>query len=194
MNKKTNKKESIKATIGGLALALAIGGIGSLGSYAYFTDKAETKNDLIVTMGSLDVSLNNPINMSLDESKKTATEAFKIINSGSLKQHVSLKFSNFTNSELLSEIGCNLSMTYNGKVVKLKGYKSISKLSDLSNMNFTDLVYESGNLVELEPKGIIDCALKIDISNGNQENIQNQDIRFNTEVDSRQINSPGGNK
>lgn len=194
MNKKINKRESIKAIISGLALALAIGGVGSLGSYAYFTDKAEAKNDLVVTMGNLEVNLENPINMSLDENKKVATETFKIINSGSLKQHVSLKFDSFTNDKLLSELECNLSMKHNGKIVELKGDKSISKLSDLSNMNFTDLVYESGNLIELEPKGIIDCILKIDISKGDQEAIQNQEIKFNTEVDSRQINSPGGNK
>lgn len=187
-------KNSIKATISGLALALAIGGIGSLGSYAYFTDKAEAKNDLVVTMGNLDVDLNNPIDMSLNKENKIASKTFKIINNGSLKQHLTLKFSDFKeNTNVLSNISCNLSMTYNNKSVKLQNYKNITKLSDLSNMNFTDLVYESGKLVELEPEGIIYCTLKIDISKGDQEAIQNKDIRFNTKVDSRQINSPGGN-
>ncbi|WP_161628729.1 hypothetical protein [[Clostridium] dakarense] len=46
MNKKIKNKEKIRVTITESARALTRGGIGILGSYAYFTDKVEAKKRL----------------------------------------------------------------------------------------------------------------------------------------------------
>lgn len=187
------RKKNIKSTISSLALVLAIGGIGSLGSYAYFTDKAEAKNDLVVTMGRLDVDFkekSDDIKLDKDNYYKDMYQTFKITNNGTLIQNVSFKFADFTNSSILDKLDCKLQMKYNDKKVILKD-KNISKLSDLNNMNYKDLVYENNELVDLKPQESIKCKLIININptNINISELQNKTIEFNSEVKSRQLDS-----
>lgn len=202
MDKKTNKKERIKATISALALALAIGGLGSLGSYAYFTDKAEAKNDLIVTMGNLDVNLAYTSNSKHsspsqcpDENPQgkidLLTKNFKIENRGSLKQNLIIKINEFTKlsgsgelSNITNKLNYTLTMKNNNSILGIY----TGNLIDIEN---------GKNIQELNPNEMINCELKVYIPSGmsdtDKKAIQNTTFNFDISVDAKQIDAQGGN-
>lgn len=196
----SKKKESIKSTISGLALALAIGGLGSFGSYAYFTAKAEVNNVLNVIMGTFDVNKNydhgytEDINIGKD--KKNVSQKFTITNNGTLDQYLKFKFSDFTNTGILSKLNATLIMTADkNQKVYLEGKNSISSLNDLKDMSLSPIVDVNGNKFKLAAGKSITCELTIDISNLSDNDlklIEEKTIKFNTKVESVQINAQGG--
>lgn len=194
------KKERIKSYITGLALMITIGSAGALGSYAYFTDKEQASNDLIITMGELSTMISNSINISLDINNLYKTETFKITNTGNLKQNLSIDFFGSSISENLNLelLTCSLSMSYDGKKVVPKGY-SISNLKQLLDEGISELVYEgTSTSVEIEPNNTkpIVCNVTIGIKDGlsseQLKSLEEKSIKFNTKVNSIQVGSKGG--
>lgn len=211
-------KDKVKATIGGLALALTIGTVGSMGSYAYFVDKAKAQNDLVITMGNLNTDIEGHLDMGLDKDNKCVTQTFNIKNNGSLKQNVALGFSensmkdngslkeyialgiykniNSMNASQLENLSCTLNISYNGKAVIPKGY-SINTFNDLINMQNKELVYsDDKKLVSLDSNKELNCTVSISIKDGLSEeqmkSLQEKQFEFDTEVDAIQIDSKGG--
>lgn len=218
---KSNRRKSkvkAKATVSGLALALTIGAVGSMGSYAYFVDKAKAQNDLVITMGNLNTDIEGSLDMGLDKDNKCVTQTFNIKNNGSLKQNVALGFSknsmkdngslkeyialgiykniNSMNASQLENLSCTLNISYNGKVVIPKGY-SINTFNDLINMQNKELVYSNDKkLVSLDSNKELNCTVSISIKDGLSEeqmkSLQEKQFEFDTEVDAIQIDSKGG--
>ncbi|MEG1285053.1 MAG: TasA family protein [Romboutsia sp.] len=123
IQKLKNRKSDIKATISGLTLALAIGVTGCLGSYAYFSDLADIRNDLVVTMGNLDTSIGEGFKHTLEKSNFIEKE-FEIKNNGSLEQLVTINFDEiYVNNAETSELKYTLTLyevadiLYDGTIV-----------------------------------------------------------------------------
>ena len=222
MKLKANRRKSkmkVKATVSGLSLALTIGALGSMGSYAYFVDKANAKNDLVITMGNLNTDISGSLDISLDKNNKCVTQTFSITNNGSLKQNVALGFSensiknnkslkehiasgiykniNRINASQLENLSCTLNISYKGKAVIPKGYR-INTFNDLINMENKELIYrENKKLVSLDSNKELKCSVSMSIKDGLSEeqmkSLQERQFEFDTEVDAIQINSKGGN-
>lgn len=220
---KSNRRKSrvkVKATVSGLALALTIGAVGSMGSYAYFVDKAKAKNDLVITMGNLNTDIAGRLDMDLNKDNKCVTQTFNIKNNGSLKQNVALGFSENSktiknnrslkenialgiyknisnmNASQLENLSCTLNISYNGKAVIPKGY-SVNTFNDLINMENKELIYSNGKtLVSLDPNKELSCSVSVSIKDGLSEeqmkSLQEKQFGFDTEVDAIQINTKGG--
>lgn len=154
------KSQAIKA----LALALAIGSIGTGVSYAYFSDVAEVKNDLVITTGSMDVDLNGKIYFEYeydddeydDEDDDKANRKFTISNKGTLKQKLQLKIVNYGEKFLkhnenvtLDDVPYEITFKKYNKDNKLIGelQKYTSTLGNLKeNGDVIDIKTTEGNL------------------------------------------------
>lgn len=113
MKVSAKKKESIKSTIIGLTLALSIGMAGTIGSYSYFTDKEEVNNDLIVTTGSLNTSINGDgFNNNVLTPTTSITNTFSIENTGTLKQNAKLYIDNISGEDI-GKLNCTIIVTNN---------------------------------------------------------------------------------
>lgn len=218
--RKSRVKVKVKATVSGLALALTIGAVGSMGSYAYFVDKAKAQNDLVITMGNLNTDIAGRLDMDLNKDNKCVTQTFNIKNNGSLKQNVALGFSENSktiknnrslkenialgiyknisnmNASQLENLSCTLNISYNGKAVIPKGY-SVNTFNDLINMENKELIYSNGKtLVSLDPNKELNCTVSVSIKDGLSEeqmkSLQEKQFGFDTEVDAIQINTKGG--
>ena len=91
--KQRRRKQFIKTTMSSLALILVIGTVQSTTTYAWFTDKELIDNDLIITMGKLDVKIEEGLNVDNLQVDQISEKEFKIENIGSLDQKIKLKFS-----------------------------------------------------------------------------------------------------
>lgn len=184
----SKKKESIKATITGLALVLAIGSAGGVGSYAYFTAKANINNSLNVTMGTMDISIGNGI----DEEKATPgtqvqSEVFNISNKGSLDQYIKTGINinndetNFTSEELKS-IKYELFIIRNGVEIQLfeKYFSTDEEL---------EFIKESGNKVRINSKQNLEFRSKVTIPSTISQGDKAKNLKFNLNVEGSQINA-----
>lgn len=193
------KKEKIKATISGLALMIAIGAAGGIGSYAWFSDQAEAKNDLVVTMGNLHNDIYNPVKINIDKNNINSPQSssFYIENKGSLNQNVAIKFIKTNNSidSYLGNIGCNLTIRYvngeNDEKLYLRG-KEINTVLDLLNIteeavivdsSNTPIVLKSGDKLELRLTGIKLQNADLDILKA----LDSNQVDFNIEANSYQV-------
>lgn len=170
-------KYSIKATISGLALALTIGVVGNMGSYAYFSDKGEARNDLVFTMGNLKTSIGNGLNVENLKANELKSKDFYITNEGSLKEIVTLTF-----NDIKVENGVNLSdlkytLTVDGEI------KVDCKLNELGNKTI--------NIGVINPKNKFECKATI-INTGNDSSIDDAQVSFNLQVDAKQIGEGSG--
>lgn len=89
--KKLRRKNRIKATACGLALALAIGSSQGLGTYALFTDVEDVSSNLAISTGDVDVEVSDGIDFIDVQPQDNIEVPFVITNKGTLNQNVSLK-------------------------------------------------------------------------------------------------------
>lgn len=89
--KDRRRKNRIKATSYGLALALAVGSAQGLCTYALFTDTEKVPSDLAISTGDVDVEIDKK-SFNYDDVKPNAElkHEFKITNSGTLNQNIKL--------------------------------------------------------------------------------------------------------
>lgn len=90
--KMKKQQQCLKATICGVSLCLLISITGVLGSYAYLSDQERVNNNIVITLGNVNTSIDKGINFGELSSGKEKTKTFYIENSGTLNQKVSLKF------------------------------------------------------------------------------------------------------
>lgn len=173
-----NKKESIKATISGLALMLAIGGIGGIGSYAYFTDQSNVDNSLRVTMGSFDIGIGAGINENNAAPGQTISKDFIISNEGTLDQYVDALITierptTFTPEDL-------------GKITYT--------LSDSNKELITGTFSNEANLkcddLRINGKESITLTAVVNIPNEVVRGKSQKKLNFKLNVEGRQINAP----
>lgn len=191
---KKSKKDKLKATLSGAVIMLSIGSVGAFGSYSYFSDKASAKNDLVITMGKLDTSLSNGIDISLNKDKLSDTKSFSIKNEGTLKQNVRIDFSSSGGDANLDLLSCSLNMTYNGQSVKLQEY-NVSTLKNLLSLQSAYIVDNNGNKVEVNPGESINVSVTVgirsDITDDDKKTLEGKSADFNTTINAIQIDAGG---
>ena len=175
------KKQKIKETIIGLSISISIGLVGSLGSYAYFSDKVETDNGINITMGTLDVGIGNGFNLTEFKKgdEKVYTTKFLIENTGTLDEILTLKFDN----------------------IKFNGDKDNDNLSKIIyTLNIGDVYSIESNLLELSTKGVnigrlnsgdsISCTATLKNNGIDPSYEKDTEITFDLVVEGVQINDP----
>lgn len=196
-------KEKIKATISGLALMITIGTAGGIGSYAYFTDQAEAKNDLVVTMGNLDVSITD---ITLDVNGNTVYEdrleykqystatddkpiyedivilskEFKIMNEGSLKQDLDIIFSHKISKDGNIIDTNKLGLAYMLEI-RDKNKNIIKEQYNLDSITIDNLA--SGDKLYCSVRVVVPEIMNEE----DRKNIQGGEIELDINVDAKQI-------
>lgn len=188
---KQRRKQFIKTTMSSLALILVIGTVQSTTTYAWFTDKELIDNDLSITMGKLDVKIEEGLNVGNLQLDQISEKKFKIENIGSLDQKIKLKFSKSKSHTLEPE---NLKyIDYKLDIKTSKGDKvSINK----SNNSEVELLNSDGSRLILEDGDYLDCKSTINIKNGitleQKKLLSEKIINFDITVLASQVNYIGG--
>lgn len=189
--KQRRRKQFIKTTMSSLALILVIGTVQSTTTYAWFTDKELIDNDLSITMGKLDVKIEEGLNVDNLQLDQISEKKFKIENIGSLDQKIKLKFSKSKSHTLEPE---NLKyIDYKLDIKTSKGDKvSINK----SNNSEVELLNSDGSRLILEDGDYLDCKSTINIKNGitleQKKLLSEKIINFDITVLASQVNYIGG--
>lgn len=189
--KQRRRKQFIKTTMSSLALILVIGTVQSTTTYAWFTDKELIDNDLSITMGKLDVKIEEGLNVDNLQLDQISEKKFKIENIGSLDQKIKLKFSKSKSHTLELE---NLKyIDYKLDIKTSKGDKvSINK----SNNSEVELLNSDGSRLILEDGDYLDCKSTINIKNGitleQKKLLSEKIINFDITVLASQVNYIGG--
>ncbi len=147
--KKLRRKNRIKATACGLALALAIGSVQGLGTYALFTDVEDVSSNLAISTGDVDVEVNDGIDFIDVQPQDNIEVPFVITNKGTLNQNVSLKLDISTG------------------IIKYLTYGII-----FSNDNITrngEILYNGSDLLVLSPGETINGSIQIAVGNMSSE-------------------------
>ncbi|CUP48979.1 Uncharacterised protein [Turicibacter sanguinis] len=165
------RKQKIKETLIGLSLAISIGFIGSAGSYAYFSDRVETDNGIMVTMGTLDVGIGTGFNLDEFNKHQEYTQEFLITNTGTLDEILTLTLKVKEGNEYLSEFDYTL------------------QIADESPMTYTLEELSKGvKIGRLNSSESIECNATLINSTIEQNYEQDIKITFDLVVEGVQIN------
>lgn len=193
---KKRKNQLIKIVMSSLALTLFIGYGNVVTTYAWFTDTENINNDVVISMGDLNVDISDGFSgevLKKDEKFKVVKD-FSIENNGNLNQKLKLKI-------YLNELN-NLSTTYlkyisySLNIVDENNNKILTNLDvNLDEDKFIDLKYENGKRVKLKPGDTLKCKSTI-ILNTDDKSIINEmskkNIGFNVDVFASQVNYNNG--
>ena len=186
MSKLKNKKmkKFTKNVVSSLALALLMSSTQIIPTYALFTDTIKIANDLVISMGKLDVNIGNGFNeKELEVKNKVINKTFKISNDGTLKQHLKLSLSGIDNN-IKKYLDYNIEFeNYNNKTIKSISYKQ------LLNNNLVSLKYEDDSLVVLEPGKFITATANIVIDENIPQDLIEQPLEFNLNINAIQVNN-----
>lgn len=180
-------KNTIKATSCGLALALIMGSVQGLGTYALFTDTVDTINKLDISTGDVDVEVGKGFKgIKLEKGKEYKNE-FDISNKGTLKQKLYIGFdykgSNFPEG-FLKKITYKLEIRYEGRLID-----TIIKTGDLLNESAEEIEIKDKNSdFILDPDKKISCTAYIKLNHTNHSPAHKDDnFNFNLKIISKQI-------
>lgn len=188
---KERKKQYTKTIMSSLALTIAIGYIQTIPTYAWFTDTKNIENDLIVTMGKLDVEIKEGLNVQNLKLNKLYEKEFKINNLGSLKQKLRLKFSKGKSNNIEKE-----HLKYINYTLSIKTSKNRNVIINNLNNNEVELLNSDGTKLVLDPGDYLNCKSQIFIKD-TEDNPIPEDIKkslskkiadFNIAVLASQIN------
>ena len=186
MSRLKNKKSKkfIKTIISSLALTLAMSSTQIIPTYALFTDTIKIANDLVISMGKLDVNIGDGFNeKELEVKNEVINNTFKITNDGTLKQHLKLSLSGIDNN-IKKYLDYNIEFeNYNNKTIKSISYKQ------LLNNNLVSLKYEDDSLVVLEPGKFITATANIVIDENIPQDLIEQPLEFNLNINAIQVNN-----
>lgn len=183
---KMKKKQKIKETIIGLSLAIFIGVAGSVGSYAYFSDRVEADNGIKITMGTLDTSIagedNKYINGATYDNSNILSE-FTIKNEGTLDQLVTLNLIEQFNNIDNSKIRYNITIEHKGNTISNNTYNSTNPLTNpLTNPIIEKYRLNSGD--------ILTCTIEIiDSKKAIVDIYKDANINFELKAKAIQINN-----
>ncbi|MDY3960016.1 TasA family protein [Romboutsia timonensis] len=169
--KELRRKNRIKATACGLALALAIGSSQGLGTYALFTDVEDVPSDIAISTGDVDVKVSEGKNFTDVQPGDNIEIPFIITNKGTLNQNVSLKL------DIATEISQYLTSTiiFNTSDITIKG----------------ENLYNNTGLLVLSPGQTINGSINIivdNMSSETQNTLYGNEQKINLTVKSTQIN------
>lgn len=180
--KKRNRKQFIKATMSSLVLTLVIYTIKPMTIYAYFMDKEVIRNDLVISMGKLDVEVSNGFEGEILEHGKDVKKEFTIENKGTLGQNLSigLQVTNNIPEDILDSIKYELKLKHNGTELP-----AITRTIKELTQNKTIIKDIHGNEVILSPKDKLECTATIQ---SKLDKIIEEKLDFKLKVFAKQIN------
>ena len=182
--KNKKMKKFTKNVVSSLALALLMSSTQIIPTYALFTDTIKIANDLVISMGKLDVNIGDGFNeKELEVKNEVINNTFKITNDGTLKQHLKLSLSGIDNN-IKKYLDYNIEFeNYNDKTIKPISYKQ------LLNNNLVSLKYEDDSLVVLEPGKFITATANIVIDENIPQDLIEQPLKFNLNINAIQVNN-----
>lgn len=189
--KERKKKQYTKAIMSSLALTIAIGYSQTMTTYAWFTDTENIENDLILTMGKLDVEIKEGLNVQNLNLNNLHEQEFKINNLGSLKQKLRLKFLKGESNNIEKE-----HLKYISYTLSIKTSKNKNVIINNLNNNEVELLNSDGTKLVLDPGDYLNCKSQIYIKD-KEDNPIPEDIKkslskkiadFNIAVLASQIN------
>lgn len=154
--KKRKKKQYTKTIMSSLALTIAIGYSQTMTTYAWFTGTENIQNDLIVTMGKLDVEIKEGLNVQNLKLNKLYEKEFKINNLGSLKQKLRLKFSKGEYNNIEKE-----HLKYISYTLSIKTSKNKNVIINNLNNNEVELLNSDGTKLVLDSGDYLNCKSQI---------------------------------
>ena len=122
--KSRRRKNILKTTASGLALALFIGSTQTIPIYAWFTALGTVDSGLVVNTGTMGLDVTPGFDDAININKETEiiTQEFDITNTGSLKQRLSinidLKETTTIPQSLLNNINYDLELTHTKDDIK----------------------------------------------------------------------------
>ncbi|UEL48714.1 CalY family protein [Terrisporobacter hibernicus] len=125
---KMKKQQCLKATICGVSLCLLISVTGVLGSYAYLSDKETVDNNIVITLGNVNTSIDKGINFGELRAGKEKTRTFYIENSGSLNQKVSMKFMQTSSQDEYDKL-LSKTLNFRMKIIEVDEYDKVVESS-----------------------------------------------------------------
>ena len=174
------KKHRIRETIIGLSLAIGIGLGGSIGSYAYFSDKVNTDNGIKITMGSLGIKIEYGLNIDNLQLDDAVTKTFTIKNEGTLDQKIKL-INEFKDSQYDDYIEYNLE-------IKTSNNEDVLHIDDQGKLLSSD----KNNRFILAAGDYLNCTSKINIKKNltieQKKQLSEKEIEFKLKVLASQIN------
>ncbi|MGL6106252.1 TasA family protein [Romboutsia sp.] len=182
--KERKRKQFIKTVMTSLVLTLSIGCGSTMTTYAWFTDKETVENDLVITMGELDVNITEGFNISELNRNDEAYKTFSISNDGTLKQHISMKLDGI-NKDIEKYI--NYKIVFNNEAIQpING-------EELLNGDHINLKYDNGTLVVLNPTETLTATAYITISKDMPKDLINSFVEnaltFDLKVIATQVNN-----
>ena len=172
-----------------LALALAIGITGSLGSLAYFYDKEKINGDLKITLGTLSSETTKTIKIDGMDIDIPVSDTFVITNSGTLDQILRLNFKNPSiENDGLEKVKYSLTFeSSNGK--SIKGYGNGEEtLVDLFNKDIKLMGYDNNDIVINEGE-VITATLTLNMQRDMPEKYSNSEFKFDLNIGYTQENN-----
>lgn len=168
---KERRKNRIKATSCGLALALVMGSAQGLGTYALFTDVEDVPSDIALSTGDVDVEVSTDNHFTDVQPGKEIKMPVTITNNGTLNQNIKLDL------DISDAIESNL--THNFK------FDDVTLNEDL-------VMYNDAGLFVLAPGGSITGSINITVdksmSNELQNSLAGKVQNVNLTVKSTQVN------
>lgn len=185
--KEKNRMQMSKIAMSSLTITLIIGLCQTISTYAWFIDSEEIKSDLVISMGEINVEVNDGFQEKDLEAGNLRSCNFKIENEGTLKSHITLN---------LDGISKNIEQYLNYKInfgsYKNKEIKSISGKELLDNSQVS-LEYKDGSLVELNGSESIEAIAEINIDKDTPKNLMNyfskSPLKFKLKVLASQANN-----
>lgn len=161
--KNNKRKKIIKTTICSLALSITIGSTKNISTYAWFIDKEEINNNILISTGELDVLVSDGFNGEKLNDVEPITNEFTISNEGTLKEKLQVGFSLSKENSLPSQ--CFEWIDYELTINDENGEQIIIDGSDILNSNNKfDLIYEDGNPLILDKGEQLNCKSSLVIN------------------------------
>ncbi len=169
--KDRRRKNRIKATSYGLALALAVGSAQGLGTYALFTDTEKVPSDLAISTGDVDIEANTGFNKIDVKSGDEFNHKIIISNKGTLKQNIG--------------IGLDSSVDW----IDFKIDFIDEQIKDIDKLSTTPQSINSNNggLIILEPNTNIEANIIVKVGTVPKE-AENKNMSFNIKYYASQTN------
>lgn len=208
--KKLRRKNRIKATACGLALALVIGSAQGLGTYALFTDVEDASSNLAISTGDVDVEVSKGHNFTDVQPGSSNPYIYTITNNGTLRQQIKLSIDIPTTvddstldsalSYLKSEIsysvdfGLKQSTEEDSEQIPILDNEVGKYVDKIESIKLSEekILQDNGTIFILEPGQQITANATINIPNIDDKSIQESlnnigNIELYLNVEARQI-------
>ncbi|ELC8443541.1 signal peptide protein [Clostridium perfringens] len=172
-----------------IALALAIGVTGSVGSLAYFSDKEKMNGEIKLTLGTLSSEITKGIKIEGIDIEVPVSDTFLITNNGTLDQTVLINFENSSiGNDGLEKIKYSLSFK-SSKDRKLKSYGNGEETLLSLFENGVKVVDLDNNEIILEEGEILTATLILNMQRDMPEKYSGTDFNFDLRVGYNQANT-----